>query len=133
MVELGYERDTIAVPRTRWSSPLRRVLVRGPSMAPALHDGDQLLVWLRPRRCPPVGTVVVVDLPGERGVGIKRLRSVAPDGSLWVQGDNPFGSTDSRQFGVIPAAALRGRVLLRLWPRPGVVSVRPAPDGPGDD
>ena len=62
---------------------------------------------------------MLVDLPGERGLGIKRLGAVQPSGELWLEGDNPAGSTDSREFGAVPASALRGRVLLRLWPHPG--------------
>ena len=88
-------------------------------MVPALRHGDQVLVWWVRRPRPRPGAIVVVDLPQDRGLGIKRVREVRPDGSMWVEGDNPLGSTDSRQFGVIAAAAHRGRVLLRIWPRPG--------------
>jgi hypothetical protein len=99
-------------------------------MAPALRHGDQLLAWTLPRPRPGVGCVVVVELPGGRGLGIKRVRMVNPDGSLWLEGDNPFGSTDSRAFGPVPARRLRGRVVARLWPRPGVVGSK-WPQGPG--
>ena len=100
-------------------------------MAPALRAGDQLLVWT-PRIPPPrPGRAVVVDLPGGRGLGVKRLRRVQPDGSLWVEGDNALASTDSRQFGAVAPAAVRGVVLLRLWPRPGLVGRVGEPEGPG--
>jgi phage repressor protein C with HTH and peptisase S24 domain len=105
------------------SRRLRVVLVRGPSMAPAVRDGDRLLVWLRPRRPPAVGSLVVVDLP-DRPLAVKRLASIEPDGGLRVEGDNPFGSTDSREFGALAPAAVRGVVLARLWPRPGRVPSR---------
>jgi hypothetical protein len=98
-------------------------------MAPALRHGDRLLAWMLPRPRPGVGSVVVVEMPGERGLGVKRVRMVNSDGSLWLEGDNPFGSTDSRSFGPVPARSLRGRVLLRLWPRPGLVGAR-GPEGP---
>jgi len=74
--------------------------------------------------------VVLVELPGERGLGIKRLHGVEASGQLWVEGDNPAGSTDSRQFGAVPAAALRGRVVLRLWPRPGRIPASAGSNGP---
>lgn len=115
----GYAADTIAV---TW--PLRRALVTGPSMAPALRHGDQVLVWrarkvLRPR----AGQVVLVELPGAP-LAVKRVTTVQPDGAIWIEGDNPFGSTDSRQLGALPASVVRGRVLGRLWPRPGPVPAR---------
>jgi nickel-type superoxide dismutase maturation protease len=102
--------------------PLRRVLVRGPSMTPTLRHGDQVLVLMTSRRASP-GSVVVVSLPDET-LAVKRLVRVDPDGRIWVEGDNPFGSTDSRSLGALPPEALRGRVLLRLWP-PGYVRTSP--------
>ena len=104
------------------SWPLRRVLVRGPSMAPTLRHGDQLLV-LFGRLARPVrpGAVVVVQLP-DGTLSVKRLARVAADGRVWVQGDNPLGSTDSRTLGTLPATAVHGRVLARIWPQPGHIS-----------
>jgi len=90
-------------------------------MVPALRHGDQVVVWWGRRPRLRVGAVLLVDLPGERGLGIKRLTALQPRGRLWIEGDNPAGSTDSRQFGPVPASAVRGRVVLRLWPRPGRV------------
>lgn len=39
-----------------------------------------------------------------------------PDGHIWVEGDNPWNSSDSRNYGTVPASLIMGRVLLRLWP-----------------
>jgi len=44
---------------------------------------------------------------------------VIPDGHIWVEGDNPWNSSDSRNYGAIPASLIMGRVLLRLWPLRG--------------
>ena len=96
----------------RW----RRVAVRGPSMSPALHDGDVVLV----RFGAPVrpGDVVLVQWPARPGqLSVKRAAR-AVDGGWWVAGDNPFGSTDSRTLG---PAATPAVVRYRLWPRPGRV------------
>ncbi|CAJ1936287.1 unnamed protein product [Cylindrotheca closterium] len=41
---------------------------------------------------------------------------VVPDGHLWIEGDNPWNSSDSRNYGPIPASLIVGRVLVRLWP-----------------
>ncbi|HVY08800.1 MAG TPA: S24/S26 family peptidase [Mycobacteriales bacterium] len=97
---------------------LRIATVRGPSMVPALRDGDRVLVRLG-AGTPRVGRVVLVELP-DRPLSVKRLVAIEPDGSLRVEGDNPFGSTDSRQLGAIPRGALGGTVLARLWPHPRV-------------
>ncbi len=81
-------------------------------MVPALRDGDALLV----RRTDRVraGQVVVVRFAGTPGLSVKR--AVRPvDGGWWVLGDNPYGSTDSRELG---PAHIVGRVLLRWWPWP---------------
>jgi nickel-type superoxide dismutase maturation protease len=100
------------------ASPLRVATVQGPSMVPALRHGDRLLVWLRrPSRTPSIGTIVVVELP-DRPLSIKRLVGIESDGRVRVAGDNQLGSTDSRALGALPAAAVRGVAVLRLWPRP---------------
>jgi len=104
--------------------PLRRVLVRGPSMVPALRDGDQLLVrWTEADSRTGDGDVVVVALP-DRPLSVKRLVRRHGD-EVWVEGDNPFGSTDSRSLGPLSPDAVRGRVLLRIWPRPGYIRRSP--------
>ena len=44
------------------------------------------------------------------------LRITVPEGSFFVMGDNRSGSYDSRGWGVLPEANIRGRALLRLLP-----------------
>ena len=93
-------------------------------MVPTLRHGDQLLVDVRAVRRPPrAGDVVVVRL-ADRPLSVKRVARVESDGRLWVEGDNPFGSTDSRDLGAVATEAVFGRVILRLWPRPGRVPRR---------
>mmetsp|Transcript_1304 Transcript_1304/g.1456 ORF Transcript_1304/g.1456 Transcript_1304/m.1456 type:complete len:149 (-) Transcript_1304:14-460(-) len=41
---------------------------------------------------------------------------VVPNGHIWVEGDNPWNSNDSRNYGAIPASLIMGRVVCRLWP-----------------
>ena len=94
----------------RW----RRVAVRGPSMSPALHDGDVVLV--RFGAVPHSGDAVLVRW-ASRPAQLSVKRAVAPtEGGWWVRGDNPFGSTDSHELGPAEVVAV---VLARLWPRPG--------------
>lgn len=96
--------------------PLRRVLVRGPSMVPTLRDRDVVLV--RPDVPVRAGDVVLVRWPSRpEQLSIKRV--VRSDGSGWhVEGDNSAGSTDSRELG---PARVFGVVCWRLHPRPGRV------------
>jgi type IV secretory pathway protease TraF len=41
---------------------------------------------------------------------IKRVARVTPDGRLFVVGDNPSESTDSRTFGALPPSQILGKV-----------------------
>lgn len=85
-------------------------------MAPTLVDGDVVLIRRGDHVVP--GDVVLVrwvERPDQ--LSVKRARR--PEGGGWfVTGDNPFGSTDSRELG--PARVL-AVVRWRLWPRPGRV------------
>ncbi|HEX6345511.1 S26 family signal peptidase [Umezawaea sp.] len=92
--------------------PLLRV--RGPSMVPAVRDGDVVVV--RYGVPPKVGDLVLVRW-GSRPdqLSIKRAHEQRGSGLWQVLGDNQFGSTDSRTLG--PAEVL-GVVRWRLWPRP---------------
>jgi nickel-type superoxide dismutase maturation protease len=91
------------------------VTVAGPSMAPTLRHGDALLVRRSHHGRP--GAVAVVRFAGDPDLYVKRL-SHEVDGGWWAVGDNPHGSSDSRQYG--PAQVV-GRVLFRWWPRPSLV------------
>ncbi|HSL08813.1 MAG TPA: nickel-type superoxide dismutase maturation protease [Pseudonocardiaceae bacterium] len=93
--------------------PWRRAVVRGPSMSPTLSDGDVVLASLRAR--PRPGAVVLVrwaQRPGQ--LSVKRVVGRHGNG-WWVLGDNPDGSTDSRQLGPADPIAV---VIARLWPAP---------------
>ena len=101
----------------RLQQPLLAVLVRGPSMAPTLSDGDALLV-LRGVRVRP-GDVVVARFRARPGLLVVKRAVRAQDGGWWIQGDNEFVADDSRAYGV---ADVIGRVVARYWPRPGRLS-----------
>jgi len=73
----------------------------------------------------------VARLPGRPGVlAVKRVfgRSAA---GWWLEGDNPSASTDSRRVGAVADHDVTARVLLRYWPRPGLLR-RPRPGAQGD-
>jgi nickel-type superoxide dismutase maturation protease len=96
-------------------SPYGVAVVAGASMAPRLRDGDFVVVRRGSRA--RVGDVVVVRRPDRPGlVVVKRVREVLSDGRLWLAGDNPGESDDSRAFGAVPVNAVIGRVAFRYWP-----------------
>ena len=108
----------------RLTTPWAIARVRGPSMAPAVRSGDRVLV----RRVPPgarlrAGAVVLARFPSRPELLVVKRVVRAVEGGHWVEGDNPFVTDDSRAFG---AAVVVGRVVGRLWPRPGRVSRRSA-------
>jgi inner membrane protease subunit 1 len=96
--------------------PLARLQITGRSMSPTLLPGDRVLVYrgvgsLRAtiRR----GDLVVVADPRQPDrTMVKRVTGFAAGGVV-VQGDNAGESTDSRHFGPVDPAAIRGRVVYR--------------------
>ena len=88
---------------------VKRVVAVGPA-AVALVDG-QLLVDGSPRREPWLD-------PDLRGAVRLRERTVT-EGEVFVLGDNrlPLASRDSRNFGPLAVASIRGRLVAALqWP-----------------
>ena len=94
-------------------------------MRPTLEPRDWALV-VRARRV-GTGVVVVVEHPERPGFElVKRVVAIpgqrAPNGrdlepgQVWVEGDAPEASTDSRSFGPVGSGGVRGRVVLVWWP-----------------
>jgi nickel-type superoxide dismutase maturation protease len=96
-----------------------RVEVSGLSMAPELQPGDRLVIW-KPViwRSKAVRTGDVVAAPDPRDperMVLKRAGAVGRGGVLLL-GDNPSQSTDSRHFGRVPLASVRGKAIYRYAP-----------------
>ncbi|TVY25759.1 Mitochondrial inner membrane protease subunit [Lachnellula hyalina] len=112
---------------------------RGPSMLPTLEVfGDSVLIsrYFRRGRDVKVGDVVSFDsvvvageevikrvvgmqgdfvvLQDEAGRGEKMLQ--VPEGHCWVVGDNLSASRDSRHFGPMPMAVIKGKVVAKVFP-----------------
>eukprot|EP00741_Cyanophora_paradoxa_P011421 tig00020556_g11032.t1 len=111
--------------------------VHGPSMQPTLQTEDWLFVdrfshrW--PRERPhAVGDVVFFASPiAANRLVVKRIAALpgdwvdprngnspfqVPRGHVWMLGDNPGMSTDSRAYGPVPMGLIRGRALCLLKP-----------------
>ncbi|KAI9860778.1 MAG: hypothetical protein M1813_005701 [Trichoglossum hirsutum] len=107
----------------------------GPSMLPTLSSShDWILInRLRARgRGIRVGDCVSVRHPADPEAGlVKRVLGLpgdfvllgdrvlqVPPGHCWVEGDNSPHSRDSRVYGPVPLALVRGKVVGRVWPGP---------------
>ena len=89
---------------------LRRLTVEGMSMAPTYLPGERLTALRRWRRVRIGDVVVVRDRRIAQGWMLKRC--VARVGTkLDLRGDNADGSTDSRNFGLVPARRAKYIVL----------------------
>ena len=114
--------STVAPLASAWAM----VRVTGPSMSPTIRSGDRLLVRrVRSSAAVRPGDAVLARFPSRPDLlVVKRVLRAVPGGH-WVQGDNAFVADDSRAFG--PAVVV-GRVVVRLWPRPGRLP-QPPPGG----
>ena len=78
-------------------------------MLPTLKPGDTILVWRFSK--PKVGDIVVAY---PKGVPIIKRVEKTKNGQLFLVGDNPQKSTDSRQFGWVDRKQILGLVLFIL-------------------
>lgn len=84
---------------------LRRVV--GISMTPTLYPGQVVYIrrWFYK---PQINDIVMV-----RHGGLEKIKRVTriEAGGLYITGDNPQASTDSRQFGLVPLQSVLGKVI----------------------
>src|ERR1700677_825025 len=80
----------------------RRVTVQGYSMMPTYRPGERLTA-LRRWRPVHVGDVVVVRDPREKSRWLLKRCVAKSQSKLDLRGDNAAGSTDSRDFGLVPS------------------------------
>lgn len=80
--------------------------VEGLSMAPHFKHGNIVVAWKF--RKPKIGDVVIAR--HHRVEVIKRVKDMN-DSHVFLLGDNPSESTDSREFGWLPLQAVLGVVL----------------------
>jgi len=91
-------------------------------MAPRLRAGARVIAEplddaavLRP------GDVVVARRPDRPRLDIiKRIHSIDTAGTIFLVGDNPAASTDSRDFGTVTREHILARVRWRYWPLPPI-------------
>jgi nickel-type superoxide dismutase maturation protease len=67
------------------------------------------------------GDVVVARRPDRPQLEIiKRIHSIDAAGTIFLVGDNPAASTDSRDFGTVTREQVLARVRWRYWPLPPI-------------
>lgn len=65
----------------------------------------------------------VILYPDRDNAHVRRV--AVPPGHVWLQGDNLPHSLDSRQYGPVPMAMVKGRVVLQIWPHISWVDSKP--------
>ena len=93
----------------------RRFIVQGQSMSPTLRDGDWILVedGYYVSNEPVCGDLVLIEHPNHpQLVMVKRISNIDED-QIFLLGDNPLHSTDSRHFGSVH----RENLIARVWAR----------------
>lgn len=87
--------------------PIFEVTVIGPSMQPTLKNGQRCIAVKGHFLARP-GAIAVFTHPARPElVELKRLVHKTK-GKWWVEGDNESESTDSRDFGAIDSASIKG-------------------------
>ncbi|XP_029985581.1 mitochondrial inner membrane protease subunit 1 [Sphaeramia orbicularis] len=114
------------------------VVCSGPSMEPTIVNHDVVFSERMSRHLCKIqkGDIVIAKSPFDpnmnickRVIGLEgdkictsspsdvfKTHTYVPKGHVWLEGDNLRNSTDSRSYGPIPYALIRGRVCLKLWP-----------------
>lgn len=89
------------------------IKVKGESMAPNLQDGDFVFTsrWYRKLK---IGHLVVVD-HALYGTIVKKVLHIAPDGQLWLGGENNK-SLQSERIGWVSPRRVLGKVIGRICP-----------------
>ena len=85
-----------------------RYRVQGDSMLPSLKDGDEVLV--QPTESYQIGDIVVAKHPFKQSVVLIKRVSEIDKTSVFLTGDNPRESTDSRTLGKILIKDILGKV-----------------------
>ncbi|XP_027870122.1 mitochondrial inner membrane protease subunit 1 isoform X2 [Xiphophorus couchianus] len=114
------------------------VVCSGPSMEPTIVNHDVVFSERMSRHLFKIekGDIVIAKSPFDpqmnickRVIGLEgdkictsspsdlfKTHTYVPMGHVWLEGDNLRNSTDSRNYGPIPYALIRGRVCWKLWP-----------------
>ncbi|XP_029901576.1 mitochondrial inner membrane protease subunit 1 [Myripristis murdjan] len=127
------------------------VVCSGPSMEPTIINHDVVFSERFSRHLYKIekGDIVIAKSPFDphmnickRVIGLEgdkictsgpsdlfKTHTYVPKGHVWLEGDNLRNSTDSRSYGPVPYALIRGRVCLKLWPPHSFGTLSESPTG----
>ncbi|XP_077317000.1 mitochondrial inner membrane protease subunit 1 [Lithobates pipiens] len=127
------------------------VICSGPSMEPTIQNYDILICENLSRHLYAIhrGDIIVAKSPNKPRINIcKRViglegdkvctsgpsdlikrHTYVPKGHVWLEGDNLKNSTDSRSYGSVPYALIRGRICFRIWPFHSFGVLQESPNG----
>ncbi|KAK1161740.1 mitochondrial inner membrane protease subunit 1 isoform X1 [Acipenser oxyrinchus oxyrinchus] len=127
------------------------VTCSGPSMQPTITNYDVVFSERLSRHFYRIekGDIVIAKSPSDpkmnickRVIGLEgdkvctsspsdifKTHTYVPKGHVWLEGDNLKNSTDSRSYGPVPYALIRGRVCFKLWPLEKCGSLQESPNG----
>lgn len=80
--------------------------------AAILKEGEERMIHVSCSLAPLDDYHISKPIIGPWGVGYIQI----PEGHCWVEGDNLPDSRDSREYGPVPLALVRGKVLAKVWP-----------------
>ncbi|XP_036951876.1 mitochondrial inner membrane protease subunit 1 [Acanthopagrus latus] len=125
------------------------VVCSGPSMEPTIVNHDVVFSERMSRHLCKIkkGDIIIAKSPFDpnmnickRVIGLEgdkvctsgpsdlfKTHTYVPKGHVWLEGDNLRNSSDSRSYGPIPYALIRGRVCLKLWPPHSVGTLSESP------
>ncbi|XP_067850307.1 mitochondrial inner membrane protease subunit 1 isoform X2 [Heptranchias perlo] len=127
------------------------VVCSGPSMEPTIKSYDVIISEKLSRQFHRIekGDIIIAKSPNDpkmnickRVIGLEgdkvfansppnafKSHRYVPKGHVWLEGDNLQNSTDSRNYGPVPYALIRGRVCLKIWPPREFGFLQESPNG----
>ncbi|XP_030056528.1 mitochondrial inner membrane protease subunit 1 [Microcaecilia unicolor] len=127
------------------------VVCSGPSMEPTIKNYDVVISENLSRHFYSIqkGDIIIAKSPNDprtnickRVIGLEgdkvcvsdpshllKKHSYVPKGHVWLEGDNLKNSTDSRSYGPVPYALIKGRIFLKVWPLNAFGFLQASPNG----
>jgi inner membrane protease subunit 1 len=114
---LAYSGDWVLVSPLPYRRPFQPFIPpkRGDIVVAEKPTNQEIIVCKRVIGLP--GDLVEVEVRRDVGMGRKKGQGQwvrVPKGSVWLAGDNLCASTDSRDYGPVPLAMVKGKVLARV-------------------